>query len=1618
VSESSSSDLATSSPGHEAVLAEVAAGSDDDRREVAVAFARAALRRVGPDQLDEADAARTAGQLLDAFRFADGRAAGELDIRVLAPEVTIAGSRRPGAVIQVSSEDRPFLLSTVTEELGLRGLEIVRSLHPIIGVRRGDDGRIAEVQAARTAAARESFLHIELDERLDDDTSAALTEQLRHLLSDVVAATGDYESMRTAITGVAERLRREPSPGVDPQTSVETAALLSWILDDNFVILGTREYEIVTGPQGDAVRVVPGSGLGILADESTSHYGDGVPIAELSPELRQRVLDRELLKVSRTNRLSTVHRRARMDYVGIKRIGADGGVGGEFRLVGLFTRKGYTEPARTTPVLRRKLRDILEREDVVEGSHDETTLISLFQALPKDELFQADVETLHELLVGLFHAEEHRQIGVMTRIDRFTRTVSVLLAVPRDRYSPTLRRQLQQLLLDRYGGEWVHVDLSLGDRADALARFSVHLGDADVPDVPRDELEREIRALARSWSDDVVAALRRRHGEGEARRLAAAYIDRLPRTYRDSSPIDRSIADVELLDRLVDSGDELVVELHPPRPGSPLIRLTAVQKGTSLELSSFLPILESLGLVVVEEVPHTLAGDGPDLHVQDFGVRTPPGASIDVAADGERIAAATLAAWHGALEVDSLNRLVVHAGLDHHQVTVLRAYRRYRRQVGTAYTPGYTDDALVSHPEVVRALIELFQARFDPAVDVSDDDLQPLRQRVLDRCDAVERLDHDRIMRSFLTLIEATLRTNHYRSDAVTQRADGRALPYLALKLDPTRVPDVPKPVPYREIFVYSPLVEGIHLRGGPVARGGLRWSDRQDDVRTEVLGLMKAQMLKNAVIVPTGAKGGFVLKRPPTDRSELRGEVERQYVTFVRGLLDVTDNIVAGEVVPPPQVRRRDGDDPYLVVAADKGTATFSDRANAVAAEHGYWLGDAFASGGSRGYDHKELGITARGAWIAVQRHFRELGIDTQTEPITVVGIGDMSGDVFGNGMLSSTTIRLVAAFDHRDIFIDPDPDAEATFAERRRLFTTPGSTWQDFDREAISDGGGVWSRDVKRITIGERVRQLLRIDADELSPAELIQALLQAPVDLLWAGGIGTYVKASTEANDRIGDRANDEVRIDADTLRTRVFGEGANLSITQPARIQYARRGGRINQDAIDNAGGVDISDHEVNVKILLGLALESGAIDDEERDGMLATVTDDVVEHVLSDVDRQTALLSQEIATSVRRLDQYETLMRVLEEQGTLDREIEALPSTDELDERGDAGAGLTRPELATLMGYAKRALTKDLSRSPLPDQPALQPTLASYFPQLLVDRFGELLADHRLRRDLVATIVANDLVNRMGITFAFRLSAEARVPRRRVVAAYWVAREVTDAADAWDRLDALAGVLAPDRQLVLKQEIDALVAELTRTYLNEPELDDLAAMIERDRPVVSALRHELMDIGTATQRQRRVDRANTLMDDLVDPDLATYLACAGDLSLGPGVAAVVRSSGDAGVHPPSAVADAFLRLSSALGVDRLRRVLDRIEPEGRWARWQHGGLLTELSHVQREAVGRAFADAPTLPEAQAVQRFLDQHGDAVEHAIDLIREVESDDDPSLDAVGVAVRTLRRAAASPS
>ena len=1582
-----------------AVLDIVRAGADGADTEAADNFARAALRRRSLEDLRALDPAATAAFLLDAFRFVDRRHPGELALRL--DEID------DRAIVEVNVEDGPFLLSTLTEEIARQGYEVVDTLHPVLGVERGDDGRISAIVPARHAGARETWMRLTLDRPIPAAERANVESCLRRVLEDAQSCSRDFRAMLDQVEEIAFDVRasagsRYPLADVD-----EAIAFLDWLRDDHFVLLGYRSYQLEDRPDGRYGRVVPGSGLGLLADTAGSSWADGRRLDEVPPALRARLEGGDLLIVSLTNRRSTVHRQERMLYVGVKQVAGDGLIVGEHRIVGLFAQKAYAEPASTIPVLRRKLQAILEAEDVVDHSYDERILRGLFEAIPKAELFRTAVADLRRLLVGLLESSRRQVVRLVAQPNPDRRAVTALVSVPRERFTASFRMAAQSALAERWGATTVDYHLSMTERQ-ALLHFVLHPAtDATLEEVDAfalEELERELVALSQTWHDAVAAALTERVG-AEAAEALHSWVAALPTAYADTTAVDDALADVDALAGLTAGGDLRITVTPEVRAESASVaRVKLYKRGTLIELSDVVPILEGLGLVVVEDVPHHLQHQGLEHSIHDIGVRPrADAAGLDPQRDGPRVADAVLATWRGRAEPDWLNRLVLVAGLTWEQVAVLRAYRRYRRQVGTSFTEAYQNDALVQHPHVARALIDLFEAKFDPARMASADDVESARQRVLEGCDAVQRLDQDRILRGFLGVVDATLRTNAYRA--------GRRS--LALKLDSAAVPDMPKPVPYREIFVYAPDVEGVHLRGGPVARGGLRWSDRLEDFRTEVLGLMKAQMVKNAVIVPTGSKGGFVLKRPPADALALRADVQRQYEVFVRGLLDVTDDVVSDgpgreRVVPPPSVRRHDGDDPYLVVAADRGTATFSDVANAISAEYGFWLGDAFASGGSQGYDHKAMGITARGAWVAVQRHFRELDIDVQNESVTVVGIGDMSGDVFGNGLLRSRAVKLVGAFDHRHVLVDPDPDPERSFAERQRLYDLPGSSWADYDPAVLSEGALIAPRSAKSVELSPQVRALLRVEAQALSPPEVIRALLRAPVDLLFAGGIGTFVKASTETHADVGDRANDAIRIDADQLGARVVGEGGNLGVTQRGRVQYARRGGRINTDAVDNVAGVDTSDHEVNLKILLRAAIDAAALPAEERDALLAEVTDDVAAAVLRDVDLQTAVLSAELTWSAAALEPYESLMVDLERSGRLDRGVEALPTAAELQERQASGAGLTRPELAVLLGYAKVDVADTLLQGTLVDQPVFADVLAAYFPPSIAEAFRDLLGTHRLRRELVATGLANDVVNRMGLTWPTRTARELGVSVEHVVGAWSVARAVADADGRWQDVDSLSSAATPPLELELTNEIDRLVDAYARAYVRQGGYHDVAAAIASDRPAFVQL-EQMVSAATADRGGPALARAERWVDLGIPEGLAARMSALAGLALVPDVAAVARGSG----RSVADVGAVFLRTAQLLPLDVLHGRIQQLTPRGQWQRWHVRGLVDELRELRRRAAERALGGFPALPGADAASRYLDQRRPALERVQTVLSRLEREPDAGLDGIAVAIRVLRGA-----
>jgi glutamate dehydrogenase len=1256
-------------------------------------------------------------------------------------------------------------------------------------------------------------------------------------------------------------------------------------------------------------------------------------------------------------------------------------------------------------VLRRKAERVVERSGFVAGGHDYKALAEILESYPRDELFQIEEDELFEIALGILHLGERRRVRLFVRREAFGRFLSCLVFLPLERYNTGVRRRIERILQEAFDG--ASVDLSARVSESVLARLHVvvHTDEGAPSDFDVDAIEALLAEATRAWSDDLHDVLIEQLGEERGADLYQRYGDAFPPAYRDDFAPHGALADIERIERLDPDGD-LDVSLYLPLE-SPAGHLAfkLLRSGQPILLSDVLPLLENMGARVTDERPFEVrpVGRAP-VWIYDFGLDF--GASVEVQADRVRriFQDAFAEAWRGALENDGFNRLVLGAELTWREVALLRAIAKYLRQCGSTFSQTYMEEALAGNPDVARLLVELFRLRFEPPRgEGTDAKVHGLVREIEERLDAIASLDEDRILRSFLSVIQGMLRTNYFQT-----AEDGKPKPYLSFKLDPSGIPDLPAPRPMFEIFVYSPRTEGVHLRAGKVARGGIRWSDRREDFRTEVLGLMKAQTVKNAVIVPTGAKGGFVLKRPPQERQALREEVVECYRILIRGLLDLTDSLVGGENVAPADVVCYDDDDPYLVVAADKGTATFSDIANGVSAEYGFWLGDAFASGGSTGYDHKGMGITARGAWESVTRHFRELGTDIESADFTVVGIGDMSGDVFGNGMLLSRHIKLVGAFDHRDVFLDPDPDPEQSFKERARLFALPGSSWADYDEQVISTGGGVFPRTAKSIPLSREARAALATDATTLTPNELIRALLRAPVDLLWNGGIGTFVKAKHETHAEVGDRTTDAIRVDAEELRCRVVGEGGNLGFTQRGRIAYASRGGRVLMDAIDNSAGVDCSDHEVNLKILLDAIVAEGDLTEKQRNALLAEMTDEVADLVLRDNYEQTQAISTSVAQAASMVDVHARYIRQLEQTGRLDRALEFLPDEETLTERKAAGEGLTPPEVAILLSYTKVALYDELLASDLPDDLYLAGELERYFPTPVRQRFRTRLARHTLHREIIAAQATNALVNRAGTTFVFRLNEETGATGPDIARAFTVAREVFDLHSLWDEIEHLDGRVAAQTQLVMLLKTRILLERATRWFLrNRPRPLDIASAISRFGPGAATLATAAADVLCAADRNAADRTAEELVGTGVPRALADrvgYLE-----SLLP-VLDLVEVADAIGLSLDEAMG-VYFAIDDRLDLHSLRERIAALPRKERWEALARRALWEDLQSEHRALTTDILRESETEAVAERVAGWVTHNAAAVERCEQVLADVKAGDASDLATLSVAVREIR-------
>jgi len=1604
----------------EAVLARVRARLGGPEGDQAEEFVRQYYHRVAAEDLAERDPLDLYGAALAQWSFARRRAPAEAKVRVYNPSFDQHGWQSTHTVVELVTDDMPFLVDSASAELSRQGAGLHLLIHPVMRVRRDETGEIVAVLAPdaphEEGEAAESFIHIEVDR----DGAAAERERLRERLLFVIgqvrAAVEDWPQMVERARRLIAELRDAPGAADEAAADEfrEAAALLEWMVDDHFTFLGFREYELIAEGGEDGLAPVAGSGLGILREpgppgRSRSSIRLPAPAAALAREPRPLVL-------TKANARSTVHRPTYLDYVGVKRFDEHGEVVGERRFLGLYTTTAYHAPAREIPVVRRKVEAVLDRAAFPPGSHADKALVEILETYPRDELFQIPEDELFEIALGILGLGERQRVRLFVRRDRYERFVSCLVFLPRDRFHTHNRTRVGELLREAFDGDSVDFELRLSESVLVRIHYTVRVRPgAPLPRYDAAEIERRIVQVTRSWSDDLHEALLEEAGEEEGTVLFRRYADAFPAGYRDDRIARSAVADIRQIERLDDADDAQAVSLYQPLEAPPgTVRCKLYRRGEPVSLSEVLPMFEAMGLRVRDERPYEITPrGGRRAWIYDFGLEYAADGELDVDVVRERFHEAFARVARGEAENDGFNALVLAAGLDWREVTVLRAIARYVRQLGTTFSDRYMERALAGHPDLAAALVRLFRARFDPA-RARPEEAEAVAAELEEAIDAVQSLDEDRILRNFLAVVRAMLRTNHFQPGA-----DGSPKPYLSFKLDPSRVPLAPPPRPRFEIFVHSPRVEGVHLRGGAVARGGLRWSDRREDFRTEILGLMKAQMVKNALIVPVGAKGGFVVKAAPEERAALGDEVVACYRTFISGLLDLTDNVVGGRVVPPRDVVRHDGDDPYLVVAADKGTATFSDIANAVAADYGFWLGDAFASGGSAGYDHKAMGITARSAWESVKRHFREIGTDIQATDFTVVGIGDMSGDVFGNGMLLSPHIRLIGAFDHRHVFVDPDPDAATSYAERRRLFELPRSSWADYDASRISEGGGVWPRSAKSITLSERARRALRVEADRVTPNELIRALLRAPVDLLFNGGIGTYVKASGESHADVGDKANDAVRVDATELRCSVVGEGGNLGFTQRGRVEFAQCGGRINTDAIDNAGGVNTSDHEVNIKVLLDAVVAGGDLTRKQRDKLLAEMTEAVAERVLRGSAAQTQALSIGLAQAPGMLDVHDRLMRDLEHEGRLDRALEALPDAEAIAERRAARGGLTQPELAVLLAYAKITLYDALLESALPDDEWLAVELRRYFPDPLPGRFGEQLRHHRLRREIVATRVTNAVVDQAGSTFVFRLQQETGASAADIARAYAVARDVFDMRALWREIEALDVSVATATQVAMFLEARRLTERATRWLLhNRPRPLDVRGEVERFAPGAAELAQALPEIAVPADRRAFGSRVRSLTEAGVPEALARRTAALRDLFAALDVVVVSDATGS----QLGDVAALHFLVGGRLYLHWLRDRIADLPRDDRWQAMARAALRDDLfslhAQLTADAVrhGAAAAQAGGADAQERLDAWMDAHRAGVDRCLAILGDIRAAGNYDLTTLPVALREVRNVIAA--
>jgi len=1546
-------------------------------------FAAQLFARAAPEDLTRYEPRELAALAEEAWAFLKERRPGAGKVRFESRPGPIGAEHiKTVSIIEIVNDDMPFLLDSIMGELTELGIEVRLVVHPIFTIERDNAGSLIGFRGDAPAvgtAQRESFIHVHVERIEDANRRAQVVRALELVLADVRVCVQDWRAMLTRVGEVVADMRNNP-PHLAVDEIAEAVQFLEWLLANNFTFLGVREYAF----PGAAGEIEPKyeTGLGILRGRDVRVLRRGTELVSITPEIMEFLKEPKALIITKANVRSRVHRRVHMDYIGVKRFDAEGRLSGEFRIVGLFTSTVYTRSTRTIPYLRRKVDAAMKRAGFDPDSHSGKALVNVLESYPRDELFQIDEDLLFQFALEVLYLDERPRVRVLVRRDRFDRFVSILVFVPRERFDSNTRAAIGSYLATAFKGRVSAFYPSFTEGPLVRVHFIIGRYEGATPNPDRASLEREVAARVRTWTDGLAEALTLVHDPGKAQALIKRYRDAFPVAYRDAYFPAVAVGDIRVVESLSEARPRGADFYSRRGSDKAAAGLKVWSRLRPIPLSERVPVLENMGFKVVDELTYRIdpSGSASEVWLHDMTLARADGAPVDLEALKQRLEACFMAVMRGRAENDGYNALVLEAGLPWRDVALVRTLSRFLRQARVAYSQDYMWATLRKHAAVAADIVALFHTRFDPRGETANEARAARQAEIHGRIEAalqgVESLDEDRILRHFVNTVEAALRTNFYQIDPGDQPK-----PTIAVKFESGKIDGLPLPRPLYEIFVYSPRVEGVHLRFGKVARGGIRWSDRPQDFRTEVLGLVKAQQVKNAVIVPVGAKGGFLPKQLPAGgaRDAIASEGVAAYKTFVTSLLDITDNIGPDGTIPPQSVVRYDDDDPYLVVAADKGTATFSDTANAISIEHGFWLGDAFASGGSAGYDHKKMGITARGAWEAVRRHFREMDVDIVTTPFTVAGVGDMSGDVFGNGMLLDRTIRLVAAFDHRDIFIDPDPDPATALAERRRLFDLPRSSWQSYDPALISPGGGVYARSAKEIALSAQAQALLGLPA-KATPQQVMNAILKLDVDLLWFGGIGTYVRASTETDDQAGDRANDPIRVAGAELRCKVLGEGANLGVTQRGRIEAAARGVRINTDAIDNSAGVNTSDVEVNIKIALSVPVRDGRLTEDGRNALLAAMTDEVGALVLRNNYLQTLALSLAQRRGLEDLGFQQRLIQTLEARGLLDRTVEYLPDDKDIAERARRNQPFTRPELAVLLAYAKLTLYGDLLASTVPDDPYLGRELARYFPKALNENFPDAVAKHRLRREIISTQLANSMINRGGPTLVVRIADQTGAPPARIAAAFAAVRDSYSLTALNGEIDALDAKIAGVRQLELYAAVQDLLLDRLVWFLRNVDLTKgLAEVIEHYRGGIEAVGAALDGVLSVEALATRDARAAELVKAGVPEPLALRIANLPALQAAPDVVLVA----DRTAKPVAEVAATYFAAGTFFRLDRIVGAARGIVVNDYFDRLALDRALDSIGAAERrltaEMVGNGAAGAAAVeiwvkPRAGEVERI--------------------------------------------